>query len=151
MSPRFTDWSIAFAVAIAFATGIVSLFSGYPGEWFIFALHGVVGLWLLLLLWGKLRRVWPRLIRPRRWDRRTIYGMGATLAVAVAVGSGIWWVEGGDLSLAWFNLLGWHIAVGFILTAVVCFHMLARAKRLRRRDIVGRRRSCVLALCCLAA
>ena len=49
MSPRLTDWSLALAAALAFVTGIVSLLSGLPQEWFIFALHGIVGIWLLLL------------------------------------------------------------------------------------------------------
>src|SRR5216684_5336363 len=84
MPPRLTDWSIAFAAVLAFMTGVVSLVSGLPQEWFIFVLHGIVGLWLLLLLWGKLQRVWPRLIHPRRWDRRTIYGLLALLLVTLA-------------------------------------------------------------------
>jgi DMSO/TMAO reductase YedYZ molybdopterin-dependent catalytic subunit len=140
MSPRLTDWSIALTAAIAFMSGMVSLISGLPQDWFIFVLHGIAGFWLLLLLWGKLRRVWPRLIHPRRWDRRTVFGMLALLVVTLALGSGIWWVAGGDLSLAGFNLLNWHIVLGFVLTAAIVVHMFARAKRLRKRDIVGRRR-----------
>ena len=139
MSPRLTDWSIALATATAFTTGIISLVSGHLGDWFIFTLHGIVGFWLLLLLWGKLRRVWPRLIHPRRWDRRTIYGLVALLIVALALVSGILWVGGGELDVAGFNLLNWHITLGFVLTAAIMIHMVARAKRLRKRDITGRR------------
>src|SRR5258708_1526090 len=61
MSPRLTDWTLALTGALAFATGVVSLFSGRPDQWLVFAAHGVAGLWLALLLWGKLRRVLPRL------------------------------------------------------------------------------------------
>src|SRR2546429_479094 len=139
MSPRLTDWSLALAAALAFVTGIVSLLSGLPQEWFIFALHGIVGIWLLLLLWGKLQRVWPRLIRPRRWDHRTVYGLLALLFVTLALGSGIWWVGGGEWYFAGFNLLNWHIGLGIVLTAFILFHMFARAKRLRKRDMAGRR------------
>ena len=141
MSPRLTDWSIALTTALAFTTGIVSLISGLPQDWLIFALHGIIGIWLLLLMWGKLRRVWPRLIHPRRWDRRTIYGLLALLLVIMALGSGIWWVAGGEWDLAGFNLLNWHIVLGFVLTTAVIAHMLARAKWLRKRDIVGRRQT----------
>ncbi len=141
MSPRLTDWSLALAAVLAFMTGVVSLVSGLPRDWFIFVLHGIVGLWLLLLLWGKLQRVWPRLIHPRRWDRRTIYGLLALLLVTLALGSGIWWVGGGAWYFAGFNLLNWHIVLGFVLSAAIVFHMLARAKRLRKRDIAGRRRA----------
>ncbi len=141
MSPRFTDWSIALAAGLAFTLGIISLVSGLPQEWFIFALHGIAGLWLLVLLWGKLRRVWPRLIHPRRWDRRTVYGLLALPVVTLALVSGIWWVGGGDLDFGGFNLLNWHIVLGFVVTAAIMIHMFARAKRLRRRDVLGRRRA----------
>src|SRR6266581_953347 len=141
MSPRLTDWSIALAALLAFTTGVVSLVSGLPQDWTIFMLHGIAGLWLLLLLWSKLRRVWPRLSHPRRWDRRTVYGLLALLLVTLALGSGIWWAGGGEWSLAGFNLLNWHIILGFVLTAVIMFHLLARAKRLRTRDLTGRRQA----------
>ncbi len=140
MSPRLTDWSIALATLLAFILGLLSLISGLPQEWIVFALHGIAGLWLLLLLWGKLRRVWPRITHIRRWDRRTVFGLLALLFVSLALGSGIWWVSGGEWYVAGFNLLNWHIILGFILTAAIVFHMLARFKWLRKRDIVGRRR-----------
>jgi Oxidoreductase molybdopterin binding domain len=140
MSPRLTDWAIAVAAVLAFMAGIISLISGRTQDWFVFILHGIAGLWLLLLLWGKLRRVWPRLIHPRRWDRRTVFGLLALLLVTLALVSGIWWVGGGDLYFVGFNLLNWHIILGFVVTAAIVIHMFARAKRLRKRDITGRRR-----------
>jgi hypothetical protein len=139
MSPRLTDWGLAVAVAVAFASGILSLISGRPEDWLIFALHGMAGLWLLLLLWGKLRRVAPRLFKPHRWDRATLFGAGATLLASLATGSGVWWVFGGDLFVAGFNLMNWHILLGLVLTLLVSLHMLMRAKPLRTRDIRGRR------------
>ncbi|HEU5097463.1 MAG TPA: molybdopterin-binding oxidoreductase, partial [Roseiflexaceae bacterium] len=108
MSPRLTDWSLALAVGIAFASGVLGLISGRPDDWPIFALHGMAGLWLLLSLWGKLRRVLPRLFRPTLWDRATIFGAAAALVVTLAAGSGVWWVFGGDLFVASFNLMNWH-------------------------------------------
>ena len=139
MSPRLTDWSLALAVGVAFGSGIVSLVSGRPEQWLVFALHGMAGLWLLLLLWGKFRRVLPRLLRLRRWDRATLFGGVALLVVALALGSGICWVFGGDLYFASFNLLNWHILLGIGLTLAVSAHMFARAKPLRGRDLRGRR------------
>src|SRR5881392_2888017 len=99
MPPRLTDWSIALAALLALLTGVVSLVAGLPQDWTIFMLHGIAGLGLLLLLYGKLRRVWPRLIHPRRWDRRTVFGLLALLLVAVTLGAGIWSVAGGDVYL----------------------------------------------------
>jgi DMSO/TMAO reductase YedYZ molybdopterin-dependent catalytic subunit len=139
MSPRLTDWSLALAVGVAFGSGVVSLISGRPELWFVFALHGMAGLWLLLLLWGKFARVLPRLLRPQLWDRTTLFGAAAALIVALALGSGVWWVFGGDLYVAGFNLLNWHILLGIGLTLAVSVHMVARAKPLRRRDVRGRR------------
>lgn len=137
--PRVTDWSLAAALGGAFASGLASLVSGHPDQWFIFALHGAAGLWLLLLLWGKLRRVWVRLVQPRFWDRWTPLGLVALLLVAGTLGSGMWWVAGG-VFFAWgFNLLNWHILFGFAVTLVVTLHLLARARRLRWRDVRGRR------------
>ena len=141
MSPRLTDWSLALAAVLALLTGLISLVSGHLGDWVIFALHGAAGLWLFLLLWGKLRRVWPRVIHLRRWDRRTVLGLLALLAALLALGAGIWWVAGGQLYFAGFNLLNWHIALGFAIAAAILMHMFARAKRLRKRDVVGRRRA----------
>lgn len=139
MSPRLTDWGLALAVGIAFASGILSLVSGRPEHWPIFALHGMAGLWLLLLLWGKLQRVLPRLFHPRHWDRATMFGAAAVLVVTLAAGSGAWWVFGGDLFIAGFNLMNWHILLGLGLTLLVSLHMFTRAKPLRGRDARGRR------------
>lgn len=141
MSPRLTDWSLALAAGVAFGSGIISLVSGHPGQWPVFALHGMAGLWLFLLLWGKVRRVLPRLLDPRRRDRRALLGAAALLIVALAGGSGVWWVAGGDLYAAGFNLLNWHIALGVALTLAISAHMIARARPLRRRDVRGRRQA----------
>lgn len=139
MSPRLTDWSLGLAVGLAFTTGIVSLVSGRPELWLVFAAHGAAGLWVLLLLVAKLRRVLPRLLHPRSWDRRTIFGALATLLAAGALGSGIWWALGGELIVAGWNLLNWHILLGIALTLFVSLHMIVRARPLRARDVRGRR------------
>ena len=141
LRPRVTDWSLAAGVGVAAATGLVSLISGRPDQWIVFTLHGVAGLWLVFLLWDKVRRVWPRLVHPHRWDRRTLLGALALLAVGLTLASGVWWVAGGNLSFLSFNLLNWHIVLGGALTLVVGLHLLARAKPLRARDLRGRRQA----------
>jgi hypothetical protein len=141
LPPRLTDWSLALGAGVAAASGLASLISGRPDLWLIFALHGAAGLWLLLLLYGKLRRVWPRLVRPRLWDLRTPLGLLATMIVLLAIGSGVWWMAGGDAYFAGFGLLGWHIILGFALVGTIALHILARARRLRVRDIRGRRQA----------
>ncbi len=147
MSPRLTDWSLALAGGLAFATGVISLVSGHPEEWLIFAAHGAVGLWLALLLWGKLRRVLPRLTRPRLWDRRTALGALAVVIVGLALGSGVWWVLGGTVYFLDWGLLNWHILLGFALTLLIGVHMLARAKPLRKRGTYAGGARCCAAGC----
>jgi hypothetical protein len=139
MSPRLTDWSLALTVGLAFTTGLISLVSGRAEQWFIFAAHGVAGLWLWLITWGKLRRVWPRLAHPRAWDRRTVIGVVAGLFTTITGVTGVWWVHDGTLVVAGYNLLNWHIIFGFALTLFVSLHMFARARPLRPRDVRGRR------------
>jgi DMSO/TMAO reductase YedYZ molybdopterin-dependent catalytic subunit len=79
------------------------------------------------------------LANPRRWDRATLLGSGATLIVSLVAGSGVWWVFGGDLFVAGLNLMNWHILLGLGLTLAISLHMIARAKPLRGRDLRGRR------------
>ena len=120
----------------------MSLISGRPDQWIVFTLHGAAGLWLVFLLWDKVRRVWPRLVHPHRWDcLHTILGALALLAVGMTLASGIWWVAGGDLSFLTFNLLNWHILLGAALASIVGLHLLARAKPLRVRDVRERRQA----------
>lgn len=141
LPPRLTDWTLALALSLAAATGIISLISGEVWQWFVFAAHGMAGYWLLIVLWEKVRRVWPRLWSPRRWEFRTIFGAAGLLVVLLAIGSGIAWALGGDLRLVGFNLLNWHIVLGTVLVGVISLHMFARAKPLRVRDVVGRRQA----------
>jgi DMSO/TMAO reductase YedYZ molybdopterin-dependent catalytic subunit len=141
MSPRLIDWSLALAVALAFASGLLSLVSGRPEQWWVFALHGIAGLWLLPLTVWKLVRVWPRLFRPGAWDRRTLLGATALLVTALALGTGVWWTSGGVLVIAGYNLLNWHIIFGLLLTLAVSAHMVARARPLALRHLRGRRQA----------
>jgi DMSO/TMAO reductase YedYZ molybdopterin-dependent catalytic subunit len=53
--------------------------------------------------------------------------------------SGVGWSSGLQLSAGGYNLLGWHFALGTVLTIAVAAHAVLRAKPLRRRDLAGRR------------
>lgn len=143
MRPRAVDWALALALAVAFGTGLWSLTAGRQDQWWIVALHSAGGLWVALLLVPKLRRVWSRL-RARDW--RAWIGLAAMLLALAVLGTGVGWTVGGDLVLLGYNLLNWHILLGFALVAVVSAHMLARARPLRRPDLAGRRQALALAL-----
>jgi DMSO/TMAO reductase YedYZ molybdopterin-dependent catalytic subunit len=118
---------------------MLSLVSGRPADWPVFALHSIVGLWLLPLVAWKLWRVRKRLLLPRLWDWRTVFGMLATGLVLLTLTTGIWWVWGGRLVLAGYNLLNWHIVCGLLLVLGVSAHMLARARPLPRSELAERR------------
>jgi DMSO/TMAO reductase YedYZ molybdopterin-dependent catalytic subunit len=139
VTARATDWGLALLVGLLFATGVMSLFAGQRGDAWVFAVHGVGGFALAGALGWKLRRVWRRLARPARWDRRTAAGAGALTLVAATLVSGVGWSSGLQLSAGGYNLLGWHFALGAVLTLAVAVHALLRAKPLRRRDLAGRR------------
>ena len=138
MTPRGTDWSLASLVALGFATGALTLFSGAPGDAWVFAVHGMAGIALAAVLVWKLRRVRPRLA-PGRWERRNVAGAAALLLAGVALGSGWAWASGAHLFPGGYSLLAWHEALGAVLGALVLTHAFLRAKRPRRRDLADRR------------
>lgn len=139
VTARATDWGLALLVGLLFATGVMTFFAGQRGDAWVFGAHGVGGFALAGVLGWKLRRVWGRLAQPARWDRRTAAGAGALTLVVATLLSGVGWSSGAQLSAGGYNLLGWHFALGVVLTIAVALHALLRAKPLRRRDLVGRR------------
>jgi DMSO/TMAO reductase YedYZ molybdopterin-dependent catalytic subunit len=144
VTPRGTDWSLAWLVALGFATGALTLFAGARGDAWVFAVHGVAGIALAVVLTWKLRRVRPRL-RPARWDRRTAAGVAALALVGAALGAGWAWGGGARVYPGGYSLLAWHEALGFGLGALVLAHAALRAKRPRVRDVAGRRQFLIAA------
>lgn len=101
----------------------------------MFAAHGAAGAALGWLVGLKLARVWRRLRDPSRWDRRTAAGTMATALVLAVLVSGLVWSGGGDLRVAGYNLLNWHMALGTGLALVVLVHALLRA--IHRQRVPG--------------
>ena len=139
MTPRGTDWSLAFLVALLFTTGLLSLVSGRTSDTWVIVLHGIGGFALAAVVVVKLRRVWRRLLLLQRWDPRSLAGSLGTLAVLLTILSGWAWSSGGDLYVAGFNLLNWHIGLGIFLTLTIGFHARLRAKPPRQHDLRSRR------------
>ena len=137
MTARVTDWGLAGLVAALLVTGALTLFAGSPGAAWIIAVHDGCGLAIALLVIIKLRRVWPRLVRGAR--RAHAAGIGASLAVVGCFVAGFLWSQGVVVAPAGYSLLSWHDGLGAILAIAVAVHMVVRAKRLRRRDLAGRR------------
>lgn len=145
MSARGTDWGLAALVACLVATGALTVFAGGSGDAWVFAAHDALGVSITLLLVVKLRRVWSRVITPRRWEWPSVAGLLGLGLVVVALGSGVLWASGATPSLAGYSLLTWHDALGALLAAAVLAHMLVRAKPLRRQDAADRRQFLVAA------
>jgi DMSO/TMAO reductase YedYZ molybdopterin-dependent catalytic subunit len=139
VSARVTDWGLATLVAALLVTGVLTLFAGSSGTAWIIATHDACGIAIALLVVTKLRRVWPRLVRDRRELDRRAAGVGAAVAVGACLVAGILWSTGVSVAPAGYSLLSWHDALGALLAIAVATHMALRAKRLRRRDLVGRR------------
>lgn len=139
MTARVTDWGLAGLVAALLVTGALTLFAGSPGGAWIIAAHDACGIAIALLVIVKLRRVWPGLARRSRGAGRRAAGIGSALAVVGCLVAGLLWSDGVAAAPAGYSLLSWHDALGVLLAIAVAIHMLARAKRLRRRDLAGRR------------
>ena len=139
VTPRGTDWGLAAAVALLFATGMVSLFAASPGDAWVFVAHDILAFALAALVVVKLRRVWSKLVTPADWDRQAKAGVIVTMFVALALASGWLWSGGGRIDLAGFTLLSWHLVLGYALFAAVAVHMWVRARRLRFVDVADRR------------
>lgn len=139
MTARVTDWGLAALVAALLVTGVLTLFVGSTGTAWIIAVHDGCGIAIALLVAVKLRRVWPRLARGAREVDRRAAGICAASAVLACLLAGLLWSAGIAAAPAGYSLLSWHDALGAILAFAVIAHMVVRAKRLRRRDLVGRR------------
>jgi len=134
--PRVVDWTLLGALAVTFATGVVSLVSGQRSSAWVFVVHGVSALTLVVLLGWKLRRVY------RRLRGRTLgVALSALLVVlaAATMGSGLAWVLGADVNLWGWTLLNLHIGLALLVVPVLLVHLLQRARRPTTRDWEGRR------------
>ena len=118
------------------ASGLATWFAGSPGSAWVYAAHAVAGASLAVVVVVKLRRVLPR-VAPA--------SVAALGLVIVVLGSGAVWSSAGSAFVAGYSVLVWHAALGGVLAAVVFTHALARAKRLRRRDLADRRQFLVAA------
>jgi DMSO/TMAO reductase YedYZ molybdopterin-dependent catalytic subunit len=139
VTARVTDWGLAGLVAALLVTGALTLFAGSPGAAWIIAVHDACGVAIALLVIVKLWRVWPRVVSGARGGHRRVAGIGAALAVIGCIVAGFLWSSGVAVAPAGYSLLSWHDGLGVILAMAVAIHMVVRAKRLRRRDLAGRR------------
>ena len=137
-TPRVVDLSLLLAVMAAFLTGLVSLVSGTPDLWWVFALHGVVGVTLVAVLGAKLRRVAPRL-RPRFWNARTVASVLALAAAVAALGTGIFWSFGGNFRVLQWNAMNVHVLFALLIAPPLLIHLVHRFRLPSREEVANRR------------
>jgi hypothetical protein len=138
MRPRLVDWTLFVLVTVAILSGFGSFLVGQPAGWWVFVLHGIGGLALTLVLVWKVRRVWPRLVQPHRWDGATAASLAALVAVLAVLITGVVWVTW-QWPARFPNGMWWHVALGILLFLFLVLHMASRFKRPRWHDLQGRR------------
>ncbi|HET7323708.1 MAG TPA: molybdopterin-dependent oxidoreductase [Halococcus sp.] len=139
LPPRLVDWSILAAVCFAVVTGAISLLSGQPSEAWVFVLHGMGGLALVLLLFWKLKRVRHRITNRVSWDRYTPISILLVVVALAALASGIYWVFGGTPDIGPWPLLFVHMALGVFVILLVLVHLRGRFRTPSASDFEGRR------------
>ena len=139
--PRVLDWSLAAAVAFILATGFYSLVAGVPAQAWVFDLHAIAGIGLVVLLVFKLRRVAPR-VTPDRLTGPRVLSLSLAVVTAAALATGLWWVLGGSVSIGPWGLLNLHIGVGLVVPVVLLLHL--RHRFHDPRDVPSRDRRTAL-------
>lgn len=139
LPPRLVDWTLFALVCFEVLSGIVSLTLGRPEHRFLFYLHGIAGLTLVVLLFWKLRRVRHRIVDRSNWDRITPVSILAALVAVGALTTGIMWTFGYHSYVLYWEFLMLHMALGVLLVALVVAHLLGRFRPPERADFEGRR------------
>ncbi|WP_276260218.1 molybdopterin-dependent oxidoreductase [Haloglomus litoreum] len=123
-SAELVDWSLFVAVAVLLTTGLATAFAGSLGDAWLFVVHGVAGLSLVVLVGVKLHRVRARVragVRARS-GRVALSLLLATLVLG-ALGTGLWFVFGGPLFVGPLALLVIHVLLGLAIVPVLWVHL----------------------------
>jgi DMSO/TMAO reductase YedYZ molybdopterin-dependent catalytic subunit len=124
-APAVVDYGLLAAVVALLATGLGSWLTGPTvGGWLV-AGHGVAGLSLVALLALKLRRVAAR-VRPGRLTRTRLVSVALAATALGALATGVAWVFGATLPVAWWRLLNVHVLLGLLVVPLLAVHLRAR-------------------------
>jgi hypothetical protein len=127
---RRTNLTLLAALALSFATGVLSLWVGHGRAWLVTWSHGAAGFGVILLVRWKLPVV-------RRGLRRRPDAGGAMLTGAVAVAMLATGIAHslGVAELGPVTMLGIHIALALALLPLVAVHIVTHPQRLRGGDL----------------
>jgi hypothetical protein len=135
--PRLVDWTILAAVTLALVTGVSSLLVGTPSGAWVFVLHGVGALTLVVLLFFKFRRVRHRVTG--RWNVTIALSVLLGIVTLGALTTGVAWVLGMHPDLWRWTLLSLHIGLGLLVVPLVLLHLRQRFRLPSTNDWEGRR------------
>lgn len=123
-SSELVDWSLFVSVVVLLTTGLATGFAGGLDDAWLFVVHGVAGLSLVVLVAVKLYRVRAR-IRAGIRARSGTVGLSVLLAGLVlgTLGTGLWFVFGGPLYLGGLALLVLHVLLGVAIVPVLWLHL----------------------------
>jgi hypothetical protein len=143
MSSRTVNVTILFVISLAFVSGVASLVVGTPSGRWMFWLHRVAALALLVLAWWKWRIV-LRGYGKRGLTISTALSSAFTVLVVGSLLTGVLWATTGFPGLRAPILgsltgLGVHIAVSVALLPLLLLHVVQRWQPARRVDVAGRR------------
>jgi DMSO/TMAO reductase YedYZ molybdopterin-dependent catalytic subunit len=138
MGARAVDWTLLVLVLFEFASGLGSFLVGsLSGRW-LFLVHAWVGLAIVLLLFWKFRRVYRRVVEPRRWQGATFVSIMAAAAVVATIVAGVVWSMA-QTPADYPNGMILHTTAAIILVAVYGIHLAQRFRPLRKADLASRR------------
>ncbi|WP_256296053.1 molybdopterin-dependent oxidoreductase [Haloarchaeobius salinus] len=137
-SPRVVDAGILASVLVAGATGLLSL-TARPDDGWVFVVHGVVGVTLVVLLGFKFRRVWRRVVG--RWSRTVAVSVLLSVLAVAALVTGVAWTLGADSPVPGVTLLVLHGYLGALVLPVLLVHLAARFRLPDRETVTERRQA----------
>ena len=137
--PRLVDFSILVLVLAELASGLVSLVSGRPSGWWVFALHSIGGLLLLVMVAWKLARVRHRVLDRAKWTPGTRVSIALSVLALSALLTGIAWVFGLVQWVGPWPLVFIHAVLGVSIIPVLLWHLRHRFRLPSSRDVQGRR------------
>lgn len=132
MSTANLDRVLATLIGAQVFTGLLTLRAGSPPTAALFMVHGLLGGALAAAALVKLRRSLPGAVAAGRWGAIAVATM-LTIAVAVALAGGFWWVASGRIvTLGPWTILTIHVLAGLALVPIAVAHLLPRRWRVLR-------------------
>jgi len=138
MRPRVVDWLLFALVTLETITGFITFTLGAIDQRWLFVLHGILGLALVVLVYWKVQRVWLRLTGPNRQQLTALASVMSLGAVLLTFGTGLVWTSF-QWPLGYPNGIMLHVLFGVLLLFFMIWHMVERYKPLHGRDLHGRR------------